>query len=77
MTLEEIQNTAFFKWLLLQPTSVAERHLDDCLVRGPDNIAWALFEALESECGELAINHELPKTMLNALRDMAEGREHE
>lgn len=50
MTLEEIKQTAFAKWLLLQPEEKAVDHIWECLrLGGQESMAWSLWEAVHGE----------------------------
>lgn len=50
MTILEIKQTAFSKWLLSQSRSEARQHIWECLNTGPkDNLAWDLWESVHGE----------------------------
>lgn len=50
MTLHEIKQTGFGKWLLLQSEREAELHLWECLSSGPaDNLGWSLFQTVHGD----------------------------
>ncbi len=55
MTLEELRETAFAKWLNAQTEDEAAFHVFDCL-QGPhaDSLAWALFEAVHGTGWEMS-----------------------
>lgn len=54
MSIIEIKQSAFGKWLLSQPKKEALMHLWECLSTGPaGNMAWDLWAAVH---GEKAVN---------------------
>lgn len=50
MTIEEIKQSAFGRWLVSQPRNEALAHIWECLHTGPvDNMAWDLLETVFGE----------------------------
>jgi len=70
MTLDEIKDTAFAKWLIEQPRNVAAGHLYECLYLGipsdRDNMGWRLMDAVHGD--KYGVNSDTIYKAIDALR---------
>ncbi len=73
MTLDEIKDTAFAKWLIEQPRNVAAGHLYECLYRDTnqgydhtDNMGWRLMDAVHGD--KYGVNSDTIYKAIDALK---------